>query len=95
MAGSETLIEKLTRIADATRQKSGIDTKLTLDEIRNNIEDIDAEEHEAYNGPEKVKPGFEPQTLPTRGRSMDEDIVITPIEVIEVSNMSDGHPLII
>lgn len=95
MAGSETLVEKLTRIADATRQKSGIDTKLTLDEIRDNIEHIDAEEHEAYDGPEEVKPGFEAQTLPTSGRSMDKDIMITPIEVIEVSNMSDGHTLII
>lgn len=95
MVSSETLVEKLTQIADATRQKSGIDTKLTLDEIRDNIAHINAEEHEAYDGPDKIKPGFEIQTLPTRGRSMDEDIVISPIEVIEVSNMSNGHTLII
>ena len=95
MKSSETLRQKLRGIADATRQKSGTSEPLSLDEIKEQIKSLAAEEHKAYEGPEEVSPGFEAQTLPTKGRSVDEDIVIRPIELIEVSNESDGHTLII
>lgn len=44
----------------------------------------------AYEGDVEVTPSFEGQVLPTKGRSLYEDITIHPIKVTETANKSGG-----
>lgn len=45
---------------------------------------------EPYIGEYEVTPAFTAQTLPTRGKTMINDLVIDDIPVSEVSNPQDG-----
>lgn len=43
-----------------------------------------------YTGDYTVNPDFHGKTLETRNKTMDEDVIVKPIEVTRVSNPSGG-----
>lgn len=95
MGNTETLADKLRKIGDATRQKTGGTELLTLDEISQRIQEISEESHEPYEGPIQFTPSFETQVLKTASKALEENIVIRPIDVIATSNPEGGKTLII
>lgn len=95
MGNTETLVEKLKKIADATRVKTGRDRLLRLDEIDEEILSIKSDSREVYDGPTEVTPGFDSVVLETAGTALDDDITVKPIDVRVVSNSSGGNTLII
>lgn len=50
---------------------------------------------EPYGGKYEVTPGWETQTLPTAGKTLEADVEVKPIPADEVSNTSGGKTLII
>lgn len=52
-------------------------------------------DYEFFDGPYKVKPTFENQTLKTKNMAMKDDVEIKPISVTKVSNQSGGNTVII
>jgi len=48
-----------------------------------------------YAGPYTVRPGFEQQVLPTKHKSMSDDVAVLAIEVSIVSNLSGGNTVYI
>lgn len=44
----------------------------------------------AYGGEYEVTPGLEPQTLPTKGKFLSEDILVHGIPYSEVTNQANG-----
>lgn len=43
-----------------------------------------------YTGDYTINPDFSGKTLETKGKTMDEDVIVKPIEVTRVSNPSGG-----
>ena len=95
MGNTETLADKLRKIGDATRKKTGGTELLTLDEMSQRIGEIDEENHEPYEGPTQCTPSFETQVLKTASKALEENIIIRPIDVIATSNPEGGRTLII
>lgn len=52
-------------------------------------------DYEFFDGPYKVKPTFENQTLKTKNMAMKDDVEIKPISITKVSNQSGGNTVII
>ena len=52
-------------------------------------------DYEFFDGPYKVKPTFENQTLQTKNMAMKENVEINPISITKVSNQSGGNTVII
>ena len=52
-------------------------------------------DYEFFDGPYKVKPTFENQTLQTKNMAMKENVEIKPISITKVSNQSGGNTVII
>lgn len=52
-------------------------------------------DYEFFDGPYKVKPTFENQTLQTKNMAMKDDVEIKPISITKVSNQSGGNTVII
>lgn len=50
---------------------------------------------EKYEGDYAVTPKTEPQVLPTKGKTMAEDVTILPIPIFTVSNTSGGNTVYI
>lgn len=50
---------------------------------------------ERYDGPYEVDPAFEETTLSTANKVLEDDIVVNPIEVARVSNLSGGRTIYI
>lgn len=48
-----------------------------------------------YTGEYIVNPDFSGKTLETKGKTMDEDVTVEPIEVTRVSNPSGGTTIYI
>lgn len=88
------LTEKLTLIAQAIREKTGTTELLKLDEMDDLIAAIQSRLPE-YSGSVSVSPSHEKQTLSTKDMSVYDDISVEPINVVEVSNTSEGKTLII
>ena len=89
------LTDKLKKIADAIRSKTGSSDLLTLDEMETAILDMDDGALPDYDGIVKVTPNFSRQVLNTDEKSVRDDITVESIMVTEVSNPSDGKTLII
>ena len=89
------LTDKLKKIADAIRSKTGSSDLLTLDEIETAIIDMEDGALPDYDGIVKVTPNFSRQVLNTDEKSVRDDITVESIMVTEVSNPSDGKTLII
>jgi hypothetical protein len=51
--------------------------------------------HPAYEGPTRVKPKTEEQTLPTKNRAMTDDVKVLAIPYYETSNTQNGTTVII
>lgn len=90
----QTLVGLLTKIAEATRSKTGESNLLYLDQIDDEILSI-AGEYQIYNGPTEVVPSFDSTVLETSGKALNNDITVTPIDVTIVSNSAGGNTLII
>lgn len=88
------LTEKLTLIAQAIREKTGTTELLKLDEMDDLVAMIESR-LPGYSGSVLVSPSHEKQILLTKDMSVYEDISIEPINVVEVSNTSEGKTLII
>lgn len=95
MGNTETLVEKLKKIADATRAKTGKTGLLKLSEIDEEILSIEGDSREIYDGPTEIVPSFDSTVLETEGTALDSDITIQPIDVKIVSNPAGGDTLII
>lgn len=95
MGNTETLVEKLHRIADATRTKTGGTDPLTLTEIREEILSIKGDGRDIYDGPTEVTPSFDTVVLKTSGTAIDDDITVKAIDVTIVTNPAGGNTLII
>lgn len=52
-------------------------------------------DYEFFDGPYKVKPTFENQTLQTKNMAMKDNVEISPISITKVSNQSGGNTVII
>ena len=89
------LTDKLKKIADAIRSKTGSSDLLTLDKMETAIIDMEDGALPDYDGIVKVTPNFSRQVLNTDEKSVRDDITVEPIMVTEVSNPSDGKTLII
>ena len=89
------LTDKLKKIADAIRSKTGSSDLLTLDEMETAIIDMEDGALPDYDGIVKVTPNFSRQVLNTDEKSVRDDITVEPIMATEVSNPSDGKTLII
>lgn len=89
------ITDKLKEVADAIREKTGTHDLMRIDQMDELIEGISGSELPDYQGEYIVSPGFEPITLDTDEKSMREDVLIQPIQVNEVSNLSNGKTLII
>lgn len=89
------LTDKLKKIADAIRSKTGSSDLLTLDEMETAIIDMEDGALPDYDGIVKVTPNFSRQVLNTDEKSVRDDITVESIMVTEVSNPSDGKTLII
>ena len=89
------LTDKLKKIADAIRSKTGSSDLLTLDEMETAIIDMEDGALPDYDGIVKVTPNFSRQVLNTDEKRVRDDITVEPIMVTEVSNPSDGKTLII
>ena len=48
-----------------------------------------------YTGDYTINPDFSGKTLETKGKTMDEDVTVKPIEVTRVSNPSGGTTIYI
>lgn len=81
--------------ANSIRGKTHESELLYIRQFDEEIDSIDDETHEPYEGPLSIIPKFEEQSLPTGGRALDEDIVITSIKVTTVGNVGGGNTLII
>ncbi len=51
--------------------------------------------YEAYEGPYTAEPDFAGQTLPTKGKVMQDDVTVQPIAVASVSNTAGGRTIYI
>lgn len=51
--------------------------------------------HPSYEGPTRVKPKTEEQTLPTKNRAMTDDVKVLAIPYYETSNTQNGTTVII
>ena len=77
-----------------------IDAEVT---ISNEIVEIDASvsttilhsDYPKYEGPYEVKPDWDGTTLQTKNTSMAENIVVAPIQLESVSNLSGGRTVYI
>ena len=52
-------------------------------------------DYEFFDGPYKMKPTFENQTLQTKNMAMKDNVEINPISITKVSNQSGGNTVII
>lgn len=95
MENTETLVEKLKKIADAIREKTGKTDTLTLSEFDDEILSIQGDVRDIYDGPTEVTPSFSSVVLETAGKALDDDITMKPIDVTIVSNPAGGNTLII
>lgn len=89
------ITDKIKKIADAIRSKSGTTKLLTLDQMDDLIQSLETDALPDYEGIYKVVPSFETTILDTDEKSVRDDIIIQPIQVVEVTNQSDGKTLII
>ena len=89
------IIDSIGDVADAIRRKLNTDDLMQLKDMPNLIGQIEGEYCEEYTGEYSVKPGFQTVILDTDNKKLKDDVVISPIQVDEVSNTSDGKTLII
>lgn len=85
------------RLAEKLKDKGvSADGSETTTELINKVEEIQTGvDAEQYEGEYQITPSFEAQSLQTKNKLMTDDVSVSAISVVKVSNTSGGNTVII